>query len=315
MSDTRPLGRRAPEPAPVAPRRFRDWNASRPAESLRRDIPNHLVPVLQNWIKLASQHDNDAPQRVALRLGLPPVSGGRGQFSFLDALCDVGTDPDLLDVVHALLAVHRAPGWARDRRYGQSLSGSDSAHAQVAENYGRLVGDLINSLEDAGSAYTVASDARSLVERVDPTVAEAVEQTIDTAPPTAGELLRDAWRQVYGLHPDPTAGFHDAVRAVEEVACPLVLPEDGAATLGKVIAHLRQGAHLWAFTLVDRNGADSVEPLVGMLDRLWTGQVSRHGGGQKSREQTTGEAQVAVHLAATLVQLLGAGALTRRARP
>lgn len=59
--------------------------------------------------------------------------------------------------------------------------------------------------EDAGSAYTVGRGARSLVERVDPTAVDAVEQTIDAAPPTAGGLLRDAWRQIYGLHPDQPA--------------------------------------------------------------------------------------------------------------
>jgi hypothetical protein len=49
-----------------------------------------------------------------------------------------------------------------------------------------------------------------------------------------------------------------------------------------------------------------------MLNRLWTGQVSRHGGGKNSRDQTPEEARAAVHLAATLVQLLSSGALTRR---
>lgn len=308
------------EPTVTAPRprfqRLRDRLAGRPADTtLRRDIPEPLAPVLRHWIRLASQHDSDAPQRVALRLGLPPVPGGRGQFSFLDALCNVTTDPDLLDVIDALLAVHRAPSWARDRRYGQSLSGEAASLAQIAENYADLVGNLINSLEDAGSAYTVASDVRSLVERVDPTVAAAVEQTVTAAAPTAGTLLRDAWERTYGLHPDPTAAYHAAVRAVEEIACPLVLPADGAGTLGKVIAHLRQGGHKWSFTLVDRDGADTVGPLVVMLDRLWTGQVSRHGGGKNSGEQSHAEAAAAVHLAATLVQLLGAGALVRRATP
>ena len=104
------------------------------------------------------------------------------------------------------------------------------------------------------------------------------------------------------------------MRAVEEIACPRVLPNDGAATLGKVIATCAT-APSCSITLVDRDGADTVEPLVAMLDRLWTGQVSRHGGGQRSRDQTSEEAQAAVRLAATLVHLLGAGALTRRSTP
>ena len=294
--------------------RLHDRLAGRPADTtLRRDIPDPLAPVLRHWVRLASQHDDEVPQRVALRLGLSPIPGGQpDQFSFLDALCNVSTDPDLLDVVDAVLAVHRAPSWARVRTRGTRLPSDDAARAQVADNYAQLIANLINALEDAGSAYTVAADNRSLVERVDPTVAAGVEQTIAAAAPTAGTLLRDAWNRTYGLHPDPTAAYHAAVRAVEEVACPLVLPADGAGTLGKVIGNLRQGGHKWSFVLVDRDGADTVEPLVAMLDRLWTGQISRHGGGKNSGDQSQAEAAASVHLAATLVQLLGAGALTRQ---
>jgi hypothetical protein len=89
-----------------------------------------------------------------------------------------------------------------------------------------------------------------------------------------------------------------------------VLPasaQNDTATLGTVVRHLRDGGHKWRFTLVDRDGASTVDPLLAMLDRLWTGQVSRHGGGQRSRDQTPAEAQAAVHLAATLVQLLSTG--------
>jgi hypothetical protein len=99
---------------------------------------------------------------------------------------------------------------------------------------------------------------------------------------------------------------------VEEVVCPLVLLKDDAATLGKVVAHLKQGGHKWRFVLVARDGSDDVAPLVAMMDRLWTGQVSRHGGGKSSRDQTPEEARAAVHLSATLVQLLSTDALTRR---
>lgn len=49
MSDTRPLGKRAPAPAPAGPRRFRGWSAGRPVDTtLRRDIPKPLAPVLRH---------------------------------------------------------------------------------------------------------------------------------------------------------------------------------------------------------------------------------------------------------------------------
>lgn len=283
--------------------RLRDRLIGRPADTaLRRDVPEHLAPVLRHWIRLATQHDADVPQRTALRLEIAPA-GDRGGFSFIEALCSVDAN-ELLDVIDAVLAVHRAANWFDDYH-----------RRQIAENYGALVLNLRNALEDAGSAYTVRADGRALVERVDPTVTAAVEHTIDAAPATAGSLLRDAWNHAYGLHPDPNAAYRDAVRAVEELACPLVLATAAAnnsATLGTVRNHLRDAPDKWQFVLLDRDGDGSVMPLVAMLDRLLTGQVSRHGGGQNSRDQSLAEAQAAVHLAATLVQLLAVGALTCR---
>lgn len=290
-----------PAAAPLRFRRLRDRLAGRPADTtLCRDISDHLKPVLRHWIVLACQHDDKVAQRVALRLGVSPKPAGQTGHSFIDALREVDQDPDLLDVVDAILAVHRAADWFH------------SDLADIAANYGRLVVDLRDALEDAGSAFTLGDNARQLVERVDPTVTEAFRCATENAEPTAAELLRDAWNQAYGLHPDPTAAYRQAVRAIEEVACPLVLPESPKATLGTVRDHLRDGGHKWRFVLVDRAGADTVDPLVAMLDRLWTGQVSRHGGAENSREQTMAEAEASVHVAVMLVQLLARDALARR---
>jgi hypothetical protein len=178
---------------------------------------------------------------------------------------------------------------------------------------GRLVARLNELLHDAGSAYEIEWEGSvRLRRRLDPTVAANVDQAIAGAEPTAGELLRAARQHAYGLHPDPDAAYRDAVRAVEEIACPMMLPQNARATLGAVLAHLRDGGDKWRFVLVDKDGKDDVTPLVAMMDRLWTGQVSRHGGGPNSRAQTQAEAEAAVHLAATLVQLLGSGSLSRR---
>jgi hypothetical protein len=284
--------------------RFRDRLVGHaPDTALRRDIPEPLAPVLRHWITLACQHDDQAAQRAALRLRIAPKLDRHGRHSFVTALHEADGHPDLLDVVDAILKVHRAPDWFQ------------SNLAETAENYAHLIVNLIDALEDANSAFTVAGNYRQLVERVDLTATTAAEYALENAPPTAGTLLREAWNQAYGLDPDPTSAYGDAVRAVEHVACPLVLPKDEVGTLGKVIRHLQQGGHKWQFVLVDGDGTGTIDPLVAMLDRLWTGQVSRHGGGQQSREQTKAEAEAAVHLAATLVQLLTIGALTRRDTP
>lgn len=283
--------------------RFRDRLDGRPVDtSLRRDVPEHLKPVLRNWITLACQHDDKVAQRVALRLGVSSKPGPRGGHSFPEALRSVDQDPDLLDVIDAILAVHRS----LDRDMYNNVS-------EKAAAYVKLLVELRDALEDAGSAFTLDGSARQLVERVDPTVTAAAEQAAESTNPTAGELLRDAWRQAYGREPDPTTAYRQAVRAVETVACPLALPQNPKATLGTVIAHLRDDASKkWQFVLVDRDGGGTVDTLVAMLDRLWTGQVSRHAGGENSRDQRPGEAEAAVHLAATLVQLLSTGALASR---
>ena len=78
-----------------------------------------------------------------------------------------------------------------------------------------------------------------------------------------------------------------------------------------MLRHLRPAGRKWKFVLVDKDGDGSIEPLVAMMDRLWTGHVSRHSGSPRSRDQT--QAEAAVHLAATLVQqLLSTKALAPR---
>lgn len=283
-----------PEP-PVEPLSVRSGDRALP--SLHAGVPPHLKPALHGWLRIFL--DRRLQQRVALRMG-------RGREPL-----PTGTEQDLLDVVDYALQLDRA---ATDQlRWSRMLS-------TVPEGgYPRLeqVAELAQLLDDAGSIYTVGvrDERLCVLRRVDPTVQAAADHDAaaadPTADPTAGQLLRHAWNTAYAREPDPTTAYRDAVRAVEQLACPLVLPHDNRATLGKVISHLKQGGSVrWRFALVDRDDTDTVDPLVAILERLWTGQVSRHGGGRNSRDQT--QAEAAVHLAATLVQLLATGALARR---
>lgn len=287
-------------------------------QTLYEGVPAHLDGPLRAW---AREFITDGlAQRVAPRLritttgsepreALDATQGRSGHF--IEQL----DNRQLLDAIDLSLQLDPQLAYERDE-----LAMAVGAGQMITNPLERLDAAhvLDRLLRDRDSVYRVPlpqswpTTPTMLIRRVDATVTVATEQAIATTSPTTGGLLRGAWNATYGLHPEPTTGYRDAVRAVEEIACPLVLPNDGAATLGKVISSLRQGVHKWAFTLVDRDGADTVEPLLAMLERLWTGQVSRHGGGQKSRDQTPAEAQEAVHLAVTLVQLLGAGALTRR---
>jgi hypothetical protein len=177
--------------------------------------------------------------------------------------------------------------------------------------------DLVDTLGAANSLWRVAerSDGRlHLQSRVDATVTAAVSEAVHTAPQQAAEHLRTAWEAAYGHSPDPDKAYHEAVRAVEELACPLVqanLTAQNRATLGTVIGVLNGSAsHLWELALPDANGQPrNVAHLVGMMQMLWQAQVSRHGGAPKSRRQDEDEAKTVVPLAAVIVHWLSTNVL------
>lgn len=169
---------------------------------------------------------------------------------------------------------------------------------------------LLNGmLTRGGSAYRVRGGR--LERRVDNSALAAFERAAGTASDDASMFLQRAWSSTYGRKPDPTRGYADAVRAVEAVACPLVLPNDPKPTLGKVISHLRQGASGWTLVLPGEGDAAGVEPLRLMLQLLWTAQRSRHAGGPDTREQLLTETEVAVSLAVTIVQWFANGFVQR----
>lgn len=281
--------RLAGEPATAAPR----W-----------ELTVSLEQALHGWLGRAGVLTPDLTREIALRLDIPArrqrniIGGDMFARTTFEAGLLATEGEELLDVVDAVLQLNPLID-ERDE---------DGEAEETAE----LVAYLDAVLVHAGSAYRVASDQRSLMTRLDPTVTDAVEHTTTTVETAAAEFLRDAWRHIYGRHPDPDAGYGDAVRAVERLACPLVLPNNPKATLGTVLAHLRDAADSWQFVLLAADDDGSIEPVVAMMKRLWTGQVSRHAGGARSRDQTQAEAEAAVHLAATLVHLLSTGALTRR---
>lgn len=268
-------------------------------ETLHEGVPNWLDIPLREWLVGILRGQEEVARRVMLRLRWPR----RADRSYSGSLgtCDRS---DLLDVVDAVLQLH--PGWAW-------LTPQERVrHYREAEAFAAALIELKAHLYDAGSLYDLDVDEHRLTRRVDPTVRDAADRVVNSAPTTAATHLRSAWTAAYGLHPDPTTAYRDAVRAVEAVACPLVLPNADKPTLGTMRDHLRDAGHKWQIALVNKDDDPDVTPLVAMLERLWTGQVSRHGGGRNFREQTQAEAEAAVHLAATLVHWLSTGVLTKR---
>jgi len=80
-----------------------------------------------------------------------------------------------------------------------------------------LVGDLTGPLRDFGPGGALASR-------------QPKRPAGGTPRPAAARCLR----QAYGLDPAPTIAYRQAVRTVEEIACPLVLPQSPKASLDTV---------------------------------------------------------------------------------
>lgn len=171
-------------------------------------------------------------------------------------------------------------------------------------------------LQEAGSAWTVDGGHRpaqgfGLVRRVAETVEASAQQAFRA--PRAGDHLRSAWHGVYGRSPNPSEAYREAVRAVEAAARPIVTPKDNIATLGKMVAALRDGATKWEMVFGGSPAIDQVDVVRLIAKLLWDGQTDRHGSDdpQASVPITQEQAQAAVHLAVLLVQWFSAGSIRR----
>ncbi len=167
-------------------------------------------------------------------------------------------------------------------------------------------------LSQARMAYTVGTDEENnfrLEKRFDSTVATAADQVMSSTN-RASVHLRRAWTAVYGLEPNPSHGYHEAVKAVEAASRPIVLPKNDEATLGQVIRALTDAPQKWrlVFTSTKVNG---VAVVADMMRLLWKSQFDRHGTDDESipLEVSPEEAEAALHLATTLVHWLTQGAL------
>jgi len=296
-------------PEPLSVREGRRPAAAAPHEG----VPSHLEPELRPWL-----HRFLTPElqrRVAMQLGItltphgfspriggPPTSlAEHPEVDLLDAV-DVALhlDPELPSQLETIK-------WERD--HSSVLYGADKGHVLA-------VGDLSRLLDDANSVYQIrlSGDGRvKLLRRVTPTAEAAVDEAVVTADETAGDLLRSAWAAAHAREPDPNTAYLNAVRAVEtQIATDgLIAPKNSAPTLGTMVRDLRNGAHNFEIVLLDSDGNGSVCPLVEMLERLWRGNVCRHGG-LVYRDQTLDEARAALQLAVTCMQWLSTGVLRRR---
>jgi hypothetical protein len=262
-------------------------------EPLIENVPEWLYDQLQTWLYQALEDDR-GPAKV-IRPGQESYNTQQ-----IKLRLRISTQPWLIPAhdpafIDALDATVRWADFPRSPRPGQVLPDS-----------------LEEILSTANSVWRINIEERRLERRIDPTVTEAVTTARRNANAEAAEHLQVAWSAAYGPHPDPDKAYDEAVLAVEALACPLVCPKNPRRSLGTVIADLKSQAAQWALVIGDSSGQPATpDRFIGMLEILWLGQ-SRHAGSPNSRRQTQAEGEAAVHLAATVVQWLTAGALTRK---
>lgn len=129
----------------------------------------------------------------------------------------------------------------------------------------------------------------------------------------AGVRLAKAWEALYGVTPDASRAYALAIKAVEDIAIPLISPSNSRATLGTLITQMRD-QRTWSLPMARENDdAKSGDVILGMMRLLWSGQHDRHGGQPSAPGDVSfDEAQVAVSLAVNLVQVFSAGLVQRQ---
>ena len=152
------------------------------------------------------------------------------------------------------------------------------------------------------SVWTVADDDGSLTLVVQDETQAAYEQAT-AVHDDASDELRTAWANAFGRNGDPSDAWDHAIKAVEDILIPVVLPSKPKATLGQVLQELENNktAGLWQMVLPGADKSHDVAPLVAMLRLMWPNH-DRHGGITAKRTPSAAEARAVVTLAATVVQ-------------
>lgn len=189
-------------------------------------------------------------------------------------------------------------GWAvnDNERFLDLIDGSLHAWGPYANQSATLAGVLAAG----GSAWTVGKDGISLVRVVN----EQAQATFDAAASAEDQVsteLREAWSHAFGLNANASDAWDHAIKALEDVLIPAVIPNQTKANLGGVIGTLDKQGEAWQLCLPGNDLSGDVAPLVSMLRLVWPNH-DRHGGSGDKRSPSLQEARAVVTLAATIVQ-------------
>jgi hypothetical protein len=272
-------------------------------DQLHEGVPSWLAPPLIAWVDEFIVHhspmggvyfDTDVIHRIEMAVRfdppLPTSSSGEAADSIAQRFRD--NSPQGIDVLDHLL--HRLPpvySW-------QAWDGPAVELKRILDEGGSVWDVTTGEEGDTGARY-------ELTRRVAGPMVEAIQELGSTSE-RAGHHLREAWTQLLGTHPDPSAAYQAAVQAVEVAAKPVVSPNNATATLGHMRGQLRADQRdqpgRWTFELGD------FQVVLDMISALWESQL-RHGDEAAPVSETQQQADAAVFMAFTLVRWFTTGAV------
>lgn len=240
----------------------------------RRSVQGHLLTALQLGLRLEE-----------------PLTEGTDEGRLLDLEARLGSDNGNfgLDVVDWML--HNS---------GRFHFQKTSAKHWAAK--------LDRILSDGGSAWETSTteEAFQLTRRAVGPVSDVLTHTATEAT-RAHAHLGDAWSKLMGRNPDPTGAYREAIRAVEAVAKPVVLPNDSLASLGKMIGTFKTEPQNWSTTL------GSIVDVRAQMEAVHKGQLDRHGTDDESIPLNVSqeEADAAFSVCLDLVRQFAGGHIRR----
>lgn len=238
-----------------------------PRKSLHEGVPDHLAYQVHDWLASALTRGGERiATSIAARLEVPLRSSSYTAADQLYSACR--TDEWLcLDVIDMTLRGKLGPSDPLDK----FLVLGGSAYIATADGLELRVGD------EERAAFSAAS---------------ALHDEIS-------EELKTAWSHIYGLHPDPSDAWDHAIKAVEALLAPVIVPDNEKATLGSIVHAMEAKPQKWTLSL-DSSGSSSDVGAVAALLRLMWPNPDRHQG-NNPRKPRQDEAERVVQIAVLIV--------------
>lgn len=174
---------------------------------------------------------------------------------------------------------------------------------------------LARLLEASGSEWRVEwlnHRTAELSRRVMPEALRSVDNVVAAGGAT-GQYLRNAMTAAFGRNPAPDKAHRDAILALERALHDITMPNDDAATLGRMLGHLRTNRGDYETRLKpQRPQVDGVDAFIDLVGVVWHSDLRHADLSQANATYVTPEqAQDAVLAAALACEWVRSGAFRK----